>query len=539
MSAPDLRQPAGWYGSLYESPLYPYQLEFATAAEEYIADCRSGLVSEVSPMVFMVSRQGGKNETSARLEARLLCKYANADGSNNLIKSAPTFKPTLITSMRRLEHCLKPLPFLYERFVPKSVTKRWQARAGTRMKPLWRKTQGYIYGVGNASVTFLSGEPGANKVGETASIAIEIDEAQAFSREVYRLELSPMAATRNAPTIFYGTSWIRDNLLEEMRELARERGKRLGRRMLFEFPWEAVAESNTSYRNHVLNVRAELGDDHPIFLSQYCLKPITACGRLLSMQLLELMRGDYPRRFKPAKGEFYVAGVDLSGASEGDNDPLKERVNRDSTVVTIAKLLWRERPGSQPLAVLHVVDHLYLAGVHPLTGVDRLCEYIFEHWGCVMAAVDQAGAGYSVARAMLMRYPGRCIGIKGTAENVDRLGNNLLASINTGRLKIYRSKIGPGAYEGGDGDDSWESDPQQIDMVRELWKQLELCEREYTSTGKMRFEAPEKRIEGKPIHDDFVKSLSYAVEAAQSHLLGRTMETSSETPAWQWGAGYD
>lgn len=211
MAAPvDISLPGGWYEALYESALYPYQLEFACAAEEYVADCRAGRVKEVAPMVFMCSRQGGKNETSARLEARLLCKYAAADGSNNLIKSAPTFKPTLITSMRRLEASLKVLPFLYERFVPKAVSKRWQARAGTRMKPLWRKTQGYIYSVGNASVTFLSGEPGANKVGETASLAIEIDEAQAFSREVYRLELSPMAATRNAPTFFYGTSWIRE-----------------------------------------------------------------------------------------------------------------------------------------------------------------------------------------------------------------------------------------------------------------------------------------------------------------------------------------
>lgn len=542
-----LRTPAGWYGQ-YESPLYPYQLEFATAAEQYIADCRAGRVDETPPLVFMVSRQGGKNETSARLEVRLLCKYANASGSNNLIKTAPTYKPTLVVSMLRLEQALKPLKFLYERFVPSSVTKRWQQQAGTKTKPIWRKSMGYIYTLGNARCTFLSGQPGANKVGDTASLGLEIDEAQAFSREVFRLEFGPMLSTRNCPAIFYGTSWIRDNLLEEMRELARSRQKKFGRRLLFEFPWEVVAEFNPHYRKNVLEVIRQLGEDHPVVLSQYCLKPITQYGRLFGPQLLALLRGDHPRRFKPKPGKIYVAGVDLSGATEGDGDPLRERTPRDSTVVTIAELLIDTR-GLQPLPVLQVVDHLHLSGVHPLSGVDRLCHYVFEHWGCLNCVVDEGGVGHQVARAMEMRYPGRCVGLPATDENVSRLGNALLGAINTGRLKMYRSSIGPGDWGSSPDEfdqvdlvvepDKWESDPAQVAMVREFWLQMLLCEREYTWSGKMRFQAPEKRVDGKPVHDDFPRSLAYLVEAGAAHIYAYGQrDTPGSASPWEWGAGY-
>lgn len=546
MAAP-LETPAGWYGQ-YDSPLYGYQLEFAASAEEYIADCRAGLVRN-TPMVFMVSRQGGKNETSARLQVRLLCKYSNATGSNNLIKTAPTFKPTLINSMRRLDQSLKPLPFLYERFIPRGVTKRWQQKAGTRMKPIWRKNHGYIYTLGNASVTFLSGEPDANKVGDTASIALEIDEAQAFSQQVYELEFQPMQATRNAPAIFYGTSTIKENLLEDIRERARDVQKKMGRRLLFEYDWETVCQYNPLYRKAVEEVADRLGWDHPVVLSQYCLKAIMQFGRFLGPQLLAIMRGQHPRRTAPVKGEYYVAGVDLSGAREGSRggakaqaSPLVTNTKRDSTVVTIAKLLWREREYGEPLAVLHVVDHLYLPGVHPLSGVDRLCNYIFEHWGVLNCVVDDKGAGHQVARAMLLRYPGRCRATKGTDDNVDDLGNDLLGAINTGRLKVYRSKYGGKTFDLPDGynQDSWEDDPEQAQMMKDFWIQMEVCEANYTASGLMKFEAPTKYIDGKPVHDDFVKSLAYTVEAAARHLYGHTKDPDPpESAPYEWGAGYD
>src|SRR3990172_6624178 len=75
-------------------PLRPYQLAPLRAIIESVR------TNAGRSFVLEISRQGGKNETSARLEALLLAAYRNRGGA--IVKTAPTLDPQLRTSYNRL-----------------------------------------------------------------------------------------------------------------------------------------------------------------------------------------------------------------------------------------------------------------------------------------------------------------------------------------------------------------------------------------------------------------------------------------------------
>src|SRR5437588_8703069 len=103
----------------------------------------------------MMARQMGKNELSARLEAYLLAVYAQLGGQ--MVKAAPTLRPQLIYSQQRLEGLLSSHPL---------TRGRWRGDRGVGVK------------LGRARVLFLSAGPTAHVVGATASLLLEVDEAQ-------------------------------------------------------------------------------------------------------------------------------------------------------------------------------------------------------------------------------------------------------------------------------------------------------------------------------------------------------------------------
>jgi hypothetical protein len=140
-------------------------------------------------LTVMFPRQAGKNEVSALVEAFLLFRYQRAGGS--IVKTAPTFRPQLAISARRLERML----------------------AGRLTRGRWRRRGGYQYELGRASCTLLSAQPAAQVVGATASLLLEGDEAQDLDLDKWDRELVPMAATGNAPRVLYGTPWTDATLL--------------------------------------------------------------------------------------------------------------------------------------------------------------------------------------------------------------------------------------------------------------------------------------------------------------------------------------
>src|SRR5262245_5363141 len=80
-------------------PLRPYQLEPARAILDSIFHHRG------RTFTIMMSRQAGKNELSAQLEAYLLNLFQRKGGV--IVKAAPTFKPQIVNSILRLERALE------------------------------------------------------------------------------------------------------------------------------------------------------------------------------------------------------------------------------------------------------------------------------------------------------------------------------------------------------------------------------------------------------------------------------------------------
>lgn len=509
----ELRDLKTWDRGMYGSPMHPYQLEFAQAAEPLIDDCLNRRLASCTSLL-MISRQGGKNETFGRLEARSMCRYAHDKVERNIVKSAPTFKPQLCTSMLRLERCLS-IPIL-------QVTKKGKVAWA------WRKMLGYKFVLGNAVETFLSGDPVAARVSETVSLFMVIDEMQSYDRDVYRLEMRPMLASTNAAVLACGTSWINNNLIEEEREKARQLQKKLNRRLLFEYPWWKVAEFNPAYAIFAESEKNALGEKHVVWLSQYCLTPVAAVDSLFSKDDLELMRGKHPRQRKPVAGEVYVAGIDLNGLTEQDPEEMLKiagKIKRDSTVVTICALKYRlSQDKTRALPFLRVVAHLYIKDEKVETAVDRISAFL-ELWQIRRAVVDAKGCGRDVAAKLVKRFHGRVVGLKSTLDDVTRMAFGLMAAAQTGMIKMYTEEGLSGV---------------ELEAYQEFWLQAAECKRELLGDEKCRFEAPTTYVDGKPVHDDFPKSLGYAWEAGSQHLQSHYTPPSPEEDEgrWRFGVGH-
>jgi hypothetical protein len=184
---------------------------------------RAALSRQGRTFTVLMARQMGKNELSAHLEARLLYLHAASGGA--IVKTAPTFRPQLINSKARLERQLARFP----RAIPR------------------RGRYGYILEVGAASIHFLSADDDANVVGATASILLEVDEAQEVSEDKYLRDFRPMGATTNVTTVLYGTAWTDDTLLA--RQIAAN--LRDDPDAHFEFPWLILAELEPDYQRLV------------------------------------------------------------------------------------------------------------------------------------------------------------------------------------------------------------------------------------------------------------------------------------------------
>ena len=244
-------------------------------------------------MTVEIARQGGKNEISAQLGIWLLAYFSGKGGK--LVKAAPTFNPQALVSLRRLQDRLDDGGF-----------------AGK-----WRLEGGNIVRVDRAQQTFLSAEPTSNVVGATADVLLELDEAQDVERDKFLKEFRPMGATGNATTVLYGTPWDGGSLLETMSEENRELERKDGVRRDFRFDWEAVAACSPLYGRYVESERERLGEEHPLFRTQYRLLPIAPGEGMFNRSQLALLRGGHARLRGPLPGRVYVAGVDVAGEPWG------------------------------------------------------------------------------------------------------------------------------------------------------------------------------------------------------------------------------
>jgi len=455
--------------SLGESPLSqhrlrPYQREIAGAVLDSVLG-KKGLTFAVE-----IARQGGKNEVSAQLELLLLTLFATE--AQNLVKCSPTFRPQTVISMMRLRDRLNDAGF----------------------GGMWTSELGYIIRLGNARAVFLSADESANVVGNTAHILLEIDESQDVSREKYSKEFKPMGATTNVITVHYGTTWDDSTLLEEVKQTNAELERRDGVRRNFRYDWQEVAGHNADYRAYVEAERERLGESHPLFLTQYCLLPVRGGGGFLTAEQRAQLSGEHSRKHSPNRGRVYVAGIDLAGeAEEGEDAMLRTtRPGQDSTVVTIGELDFPAGDAIQKQPTIRVVEHYWWKGRKHSELYPQLLDVLKNVWRCRRVVVDATGIGQPVSSFLRQALGSRVVPFTFTARSKSRLGFDLLAGVNSGRLKMY-TRDGSLEYQ-------------------EFWQEMESAKSHYRPNQTLSFHVDPARG-----HDDFLMSLALLVEAANGY----------------------
>jgi len=440
--------------------LRPYQAEVAKAVIESI-QANLGLTLSVE-----IARQGGKNELSAHLEVLLLTMFMSAGGT--AIKCSPTFKPQTLISMSRLKERLDDFGFT----------------------GIWFTEAGYMVRLGNARWVFLSADETSQVVGHTAQVLLEIDESQDVNKDKYTKEFRPMASANNATTIHYGTTWDDTTLLEEIKQANLDQEKKDGVKRHFRYDWLEVAKANPNYGHFVESERARLGEDHPLFRTQYALLPIKGGGRFLSREQIAQMLGTHPRRHRRQESKIYIAGIDFAGEEEELEDEVLTRPGRDATVITIGELI---RPAPDAISKepqVKLVESYAWVGKKHSELYPQMVDLLKNVWNCSRIVADSTGIGEPIVSFLRTSIGSKVAPFKFTQSSKSEAGFDLLAAVNSGRLKLYKQ----------DGSQDY----------RELMFELEKAKSVYRPNQTLNF-----FVDPSEGHDDYLISLALLVQASK------------------------
>ncbi len=469
------RPSIGWYAKkILQKPLYPYQQEVGNAILDSVLNHR-GLTFTV-----MMSRQSGKNQISAVIEAYILsCMEAG-----QIIKVAPTFKPQVINSRLRLLSMLEN---------PLTSNRYWKSfgyMIGVSPTPQQRKDQ-----LG-PRIMFFSANPDSSIVGATASLLLEIDEAQDVSIQKFDRDLKPMASSTNATTILYGTAWTDDTLLAIMREhnLALERKDGIKRH--FEYDWRTLAAINPNYKAFVEAEIQRLGEEHVSIRTQYWLLPISGAGFLLNNLQRHLLRGNHHWEWEANEFDgYYITSMDVGGEERPKMGEDAKTRPHDSTVITIARVSYNELM----LPKLEIVHQIEWKAKHYLEQYAETVE-LCEMWGIRRIVVDSTWLG-EIMGSLLETKLGeeRVTLFKFSRQSKSKLTYQFLGMINSGRLKMYHP----------------ENAPREI--YAECWKQLKLARYSVPGEGLLSME-----VLSEDGHDDYLISVALCTEAIRDFSMPPT-----------------
>jgi phage FluMu gp28-like protein len=168
--------------------------------------------------------------------------------------------------------------------------------------------------------------------------------------------------------------------------------------------------------------------------------------------------------------------------------------SHDSTVLTIGRVVYDTTLAWSAEPRVEIVEHVAWSGEPHETLLPRLIDLLRHVWRVERVAVDATGLGETSARMLAATLgESRVAGVKFTSESKSKLGFELIAAVNGGRLKAYR------------GDGSSEH--------RQFWRQMELARVAYRANRTMNF-----FVEPADGHDDYAISAALLVHASQ----GRT-----------------
>jgi len=439
------------------------------------AICESVFSGAGRSFVIMFPRQSGKNELQAQIESYLLTINQQASGAE-MVKVSPTWKPQTLNAMRRLEHALT---------------------TNLVASNLWQKESGYIYRIGCARMYFFSGQPRANIVGATASILLEVDEAQDVMIAKYDKDIAPMAAATNATRVFWGTAWTSRTLLARELRAARDAEKKDGVQRVFVLNAEDVTAEVPAYGDFVAAQVAQLGRTHPFIKTQYFSEEIDATGGLFPPDRCALMQGKHPAAPAPKDGSIYAAALDVAGEDEAVlSDPAAaftagtdalSNPTRDSTSLTIFEI--DTSTVDDPLIrkpSYNVINRYSWIGTKHARLYGEI-KAILELFDVRYSVVDATGVGAGMCSFLNAALGDKVIPFEFNSHTKSDLLWDFLGIINSGRYKEYYP---PDA---------------------EFWRQVQFCEFEI-------LEGPQKRVKwgvpdgtrdpatGGLVHDDLLIS---------------------------------
>jgi hypothetical protein len=455
-----------------EINLRTYQREVARAVIHSVLDGQ-GL-----SFVVMFPRQSGKNELQAQLESYLLTCLCLSGAE--IIKVSPTWRPQSLNAMYRLESLLKN---------------------GCITHSLWEKDSGYIYRIGRARVTFLSGEPQAHIVGATASTLLEVDEAQDVLISKYDKEIAPMAASTNATRVFWGTAWTSHTLLARELRMARSMQEKDGIRRVFHITGDEVAREVPSYDAFLREQVQRLGRFHPMVRTQFFSEEIDEDAGMFPSARQQLMHGSHPARQTPLPGRIYAFLIDVGGEenSEADMDLSGSGRDHDATALTVVEVdLSSLTDESLKAPTYRVMMRRSWQGVGQPELYIRI-KSMADTWKPRRLVVDATGIGAGLAAFLQKVYAGKARPFLFTSASKSNLGWDFLTVCDTGRFKDYAVR---------------EKDADQLNF----WRQVQACQMESAEGPgrRIRWGVPDGARDAEThqqIHDDLLLS------AAMSALL--------------------
>lgn len=428
-------------------------------------------------LVVMFPRQSGKNELQAQIEAYLLTVLSRQPAE--IVKISPTWKPQSLNAMRRLERVLEINPLLAGR---------------------WMKESGYIYRVGQARITFLSGGPEAHIVGATASTLLEVDEAQDVLTAKFDKDIAPMAASTNATRVFWGTAWTSQTLLARELRAAREAEQRDGQRRAFVLNADQVAAEVPPYAAFVAGQVTRLGRSHPMVRTQFFSEEIEAAGAMFPAERRAGMQGSHLPLAAPRPGYRYALLLDVAGADEAvrAGEDALANPGRDSTALTVVELDRLDGADDLPAqTVFRMVQRRQWTGTpHPqlYAEIRRLAEF----WQAARLVVDATGVGAGLAGWLERALPGRVQPFTFNSASKSRLGWDFIALVEGGR---YLEPRIPAEM----------AEDEQARLAALFWRQAAACEMEVLPGPERRlcWGVPETRRDpesGGLLHDDLLLS---------------------------------
>ena len=398
-------------------PLRAYQLEVAKAIIDSVISHKGLEIAAV------FSRQSGKNELAAHVECYLLNLYQRMDGAC-IVKTAPTHKPQLVNSKRRLSWALNNV---------------WNKRH-------WKKEEGYIYTLGAASIIFLSGKLGTDITGATASLLLEFDEAQTFSELKGEQEFAPMCAAYNASRVYYGTIRTSNTYLSRKIKELRRLEAQDGQKRVYFVPWDVVAEEVPAYKAFVSEEIRKKGWNHPVIRMEYRLEEVSDKGGMFGPRRRALMQGDHDRYFSPIEGRVYCATLDVAGEDEAAGMEELARPGRDYTVATIVEVdLTTLHDPAVGAPTYRIVDVWVDQGSKHFSTIGEssvaLCLLAwFKRWRCRYVVGDASGVGSGLVSFLVGQLGGDVVvpfAFSPPARK-SKLGVDFLAVVETGRFQYFR-----------------------------------------------------------------------------------------------------